>query len=68
MTTTSELGRETPVEVCRSSETPEWKDFMKSGAFNTSFMTGDQFVKWVTDAEKRHESLMREAKFLASSK
>ena len=49
-------------------ETPEWKDFMKSGAFNTSFMTGDQFVKWVTDAEKRHESLMREAKFLASSK
>jgi len=49
-------------------ETPEWKDFMKSGAFNTSFMTGDQFVKWVTDAEKRHESLMREAKFLASSR
>ncbi|RED27308.1 putative tricarboxylic transport membrane protein [Rhodopseudomonas thermotolerans] len=46
-------------------DTPEWKDFMKSGAFNTSFMTGDKFAKWVSNEEKRHETLMKEAGFLA---
>lgn len=46
-------------------DTPEWKEFMKSGAFNTSFMTGDEFAKWVSNEEKRHETLMKEAGFLA---
>ncbi|MBR0956294.1 tripartite tricarboxylate transporter substrate-binding protein [Bradyrhizobium japonicum] len=46
--------------------TPEWQDFMKSGAFNTTFMTGADYAKWVEAEEKRHEGLMKEAGFLAS--
>jgi tripartite-type tricarboxylate transporter receptor subunit TctC len=46
-------------------ETPEWKDLMKNGAFNQSFMTGDDYVKWVAAAEKTHEELMKAAGFLA---
>ncbi|ABD08124.1 Uncharacterized protein UPF0065 [Rhodopseudomonas palustris HaA2] len=46
-------------------ETPEWKDFMKNGAFNTTFMTGPDFAKWVETEDKRHETLMRDAGFLA---
>ncbi|MGC1466858.1 MAG: tripartite tricarboxylate transporter substrate-binding protein [Pseudolabrys sp.] len=48
-------------------ETPEWKKLMSDGAFNQTFMTGDQFVKWVTDAEKLHEGLMKSAGFLAKT-
>ncbi|WP_234831241.1 Bug family tripartite tricarboxylate transporter substrate binding protein [Rhodopseudomonas palustris] len=46
-------------------DTPEWKDFMKSGAFNTTFMTDPDYAKWVETEDKRHETLMREAGFLA---
>ena len=28
-------------------------------------MTGDEYAKWVADAEKLHEGLMKEAGFLA---
>jgi len=49
-------------------ETPEWKQFMKNGAFNQSFMSGPEFVKWLTNEEKRHEELMKEAGFLAKKK
>jgi putative tricarboxylic transport membrane protein len=45
--------------------TPEWEDLMKNGAFNQTFMTGPDYVKWVTAAEKEHETLMKEAGFLA---
>jgi putative tricarboxylic transport membrane protein len=48
-------------------ETPEWKKLMSDGAFNQTFMTGDQYAKWVADAEKLHEGLMKEAGFLAST-
>jgi tripartite-type tricarboxylate transporter receptor subunit TctC len=48
-------------------ETPEWKKLMDDGAFNQTFMTGDQYGKWVADAEKLHEGLMKEAGFLAKS-
>jgi tripartite-type tricarboxylate transporter receptor subunit TctC len=48
-------------------ETPEWKDLMKNGAFNQSFMTGDAYVKWVAEAEKLHEGLMKKAGFLAKT-
>src|SRR3984893_5275650 len=44
--------------------TPEWQDFMKSGAFNTTFLTGADYAKWVEVEEKRHEILMKEAGFL----
>ena len=48
-------------------ETPEWKDLMKNGAFNQSFMTGAEYTKWVADAEKLHEGLMKKAGFLAKT-
>jgi len=48
-------------------ETPEWKKLMSDGAFNQSFMVGDEYAKWVADAEKQHETLMKEAGFLAKT-
>jgi putative tricarboxylic transport membrane protein len=46
-------------------ETPEWKKLMVEGAFNQSFMTGAEYVKWVAAEEQRHRELMTEAGFLA---
>ncbi len=46
-------------------ETPEWQKLMQDGAFNQSFMTGAEYVKWVTTEEQRHRDLMAEAGFLA---
>jgi putative tricarboxylic transport membrane protein len=40
---------------------------MSDGAFHQTFMIGDQYAKWVADAEKLHESLIKEAGFLAST-
>jgi len=48
-------------------ETPEWQKLMNDGAFNQTFMSGDQFKNWVAEAEKQHESLMKEAGFLAKT-
>lgn len=48
-------------------ETPEWKEFMKTGAFNTTFMTGSDYSAWVAKEEKRHEELMKAAGFLAQT-
>jgi tripartite-type tricarboxylate transporter receptor subunit TctC len=48
-------------------ETPEWKKLMSDGAFNTTFMVGDEYAKWVAGAEKLHEGLMKEAGFLAKT-
>jgi putative tricarboxylic transport membrane protein len=48
-------------------ETPEWKDLMKNGAFNQTFMTGGDYAKWVETEEQRHRDLMKEAGFLASN-
>jgi putative tricarboxylic transport membrane protein len=47
--------------------TPEWAQLMKDGAFNTSFMTGADYAKWVENEEKRHRDLMKEAGFLATN-
>src|SRR5215204_4308016 len=47
--------------------TPEWQDFMKSGAFNTTFLTGADYAKWVEAEEKRHQTLMKDAGFLATA-
>jgi putative tricarboxylic transport membrane protein len=47
-------------------ETADWKDFMEKGAFNQTVMTGAQFSAWLQGEDKRHESLMREAGFLAA--
>ena len=46
-------------------ETPEWKKLMSDGAFNQSFMTGNDYAKWVANEEKRHHELMSAAGFLA---
>src|SRR5712692_8628391 len=47
-------------------ETPEWRGLMTEGAFNPTFLTGAEYVDWVSNEEKRHETLMREAGFLAA--
>ena len=46
-------------------ETPEWQEFMAKGAFNTTFMTGDEFRTWVSNAAALHKDLMTTAGFLA---
>ena len=46
-------------------ETPDWKAFTEQAAFNQSFMTGSEYVAWVTDAEVKHRALMEKAGFLA---
>jgi len=46
-------------------ETPDWKEFMEKGAFNTTAMSGTDYVKWLTSAEILHKQLMTEAGFLA---
>jgi putative tricarboxylic transport membrane protein len=48
--------------------TPEWQKFMEDGAFNQTFMTGKDYVNWVTKAEALHRELMQEAGFLAAKK
>jgi tripartite-type tricarboxylate transporter receptor subunit TctC len=48
--------------------TDDWKTFMQNGAFNQTFMTGDQFKTWVAAAEQTHHDLMKEAGFLAAGK
>jgi tripartite-type tricarboxylate transporter receptor subunit TctC len=46
-------------------ETPDWKDFMEKGAFNTTSMSGPEFRAWLEKAEAMHHQLMSEAGFLA---
>ncbi len=46
-------------------ETPDWKDYMEKGAFNTTTMSGPEFRKWLETAESTHQKLMAEAGFLA---
>ena len=45
--------------------TSDWKEFLEKGSFDATSMTGDDFVKWLTKEETRHQSLMAEAGFLA---
>jgi putative tricarboxylic transport membrane protein len=46
-------------------ETPEWKDFMEKGAFNTTFLSGKEYRDWVSKAADTHKDLMEKAGFLA---
>jgi tripartite-type tricarboxylate transporter receptor subunit TctC len=41
--------------------TQEWKDYMAKGAFNQSWMTGDQFKSWLANAAETHQQLMEKA-------
>jgi tripartite-type tricarboxylate transporter receptor subunit TctC len=47
--------------------TPEWKKLMDDGAFNQTFMSGEAYAKWVANAQKLHEGLMKDAGFLAKT-
>jgi putative tricarboxylic transport membrane protein len=46
-------------------ETPEWRELMQQGAFNTTSLTGEAFRAWLTKEEARHRGLMQEAGFVA---
>ncbi len=48
-------------------ETPEWKKLMDDGALNQTFMAGKEFADWVAKEDERHQALMKEAGFLAST-
>jgi putative tricarboxylic transport membrane protein len=54
--------------LTKIAATPDWKEYMEKGAFNPTFMSGDAFTKWLTEAEATHRTLMSEAGFLASNK
>jgi putative tricarboxylic transport membrane protein len=41
--------------------TQEWKDYMNKGAFNQSWMTGDEFKKWLSSTAETHRQLMEKA-------
>jgi putative tricarboxylic transport membrane protein len=47
-------------------ETPEWATLMKEGAFNQTFMAGADYAKWVDKEATRHQTLMKDAGFLAA--
>jgi putative tricarboxylic transport membrane protein len=51
--------------LAKVRDTAEWKDFMRRGAFNTTTMSGKQYLDWVAKEEARHRTLMTEAGFLA---
>jgi len=46
-------------------ETPDWKEYMEKGAFNTTSMSGADYTAWLEKAEATHKDLMTEAGFLA---
>lgn len=45
---------------------PEWRELMQTGAFNTTTLTGQPFVEWLTREDERHRRIMTEAGFLAT--
>jgi len=49
-------------------QTPEWKDYIEKGAFNTTSLEGKAYADWVAQEEKRHVDLMKAAGFLAEKK
>jgi len=42
-------------------ETPEWKQLMEQGAFNTTSLEGKEYATWVAKEEQRHVELMKAA-------
>ena len=48
-------------------DTPEWKEFMERGAFNTTYINGKPYADWVAKEEARHLMLMKSAGFLAGN-
>jgi tripartite-type tricarboxylate transporter receptor subunit TctC len=52
----------------RVRATDDWKAFMEQGAYNQTFMSGEEFRKWVEAADRLHYDLMKEAGFLAAGR
>jgi tripartite-type tricarboxylate transporter receptor subunit TctC len=44
--------------------TPEWRQLMEQGAFNTTSLEGKEYADWVAKEEQRHVALMKTANFL----
>ena len=57
------------VEVLKKvQQTPEWKNLMEQGAFNTTSLEGKAYADWVAKEEQRHVALMKSAGFLHDKK
>jgi putative tricarboxylic transport membrane protein len=53
------------VELLRKvQQTPEWKQLMEQGAYNTTSLEGKEYADWVAKEEQRHVELMKAAGFL----
>src|SRR5438067_2392599 len=48
--------------------TPEWKQLMDQGAFNTTSLEGKEYADWVAKEEQRHIALMKAAGFISGQK
>jgi len=53
--------------LTKITATPDWKEYMEKGAFNTTTMSGAEFQKWLEQAEAAHKTLMTEAGFLSAA-
>ena len=49
-------------------QTPEWKQLMEQGAFNTTSLEGKEYAEWVAKEENRHRDLMKAAGFISGQK
>jgi putative tricarboxylic transport membrane protein len=49
-------------------QTPEWKQLMEQGAFNTTSLEGKEYAEWVAREEARHVALMKAAGFISGQK
>jgi tripartite-type tricarboxylate transporter receptor subunit TctC len=49
-------------------QTPEWKQLMEQGAFNTTSLEGKEYADWVAREEARHVALMKAAGFIHGQK
>src|SRR3954469_20731414 len=54
------------VDVLRKvQQTPEWKQLMEQGAYNTTSLEGKEYAQWVAKEESRHRDLMKAAGFIS---
>ena len=44
---------------------PEWKEFVETGAFQDTTMSGPGYADWLLSADNQHRTLMKEAGFLS---
>ena len=49
-------------------QTPDWKQLMAQGAFNTTSLEGKEYADWVAREESRHVALMKAAGFISGQK